>query len=60
MGIVGCVSAIILWDVYLASDDVKENTISHVVQDVAHKAPMIPFSLGVLIGHWLWDSGDEE
>jgi hypothetical protein len=54
--IVVLIAGLIGWDIYLATDDKKENTISNLIQDASHEHPMIPFALGVLIGHWLWDN----
>ena len=54
--VVTMVAGIILWDIYLASDEVDKNTISKLVRDVSDESPMIPFALGVLIGHWFWDN----
>lgn len=51
---IGCILAIILWDIYLAADKIDGNTISAIITEAAKKHPMIPFVLGVIIGHWLW------
>jgi len=44
----------IIWDIWLAADRIEGNTISEVVRKVSKPHPMIPFALGVLIGHWYW------
>ena len=54
--VVAIVAVIVVWDIYLASDEVDKNTISELVRDVSDDSPMIPFALGVLIGHWFWDN----
>lgn len=54
--IVVLVASLIGWDIYLATDENEENTISNLIQEAAHDHPMISFALGVLIGHWLWDN----
>ena len=54
--IVAMVAGIIVWDIYLASDDVDKNTIRELIRDVSDDSPMIPFAFGVLIGHWFWDN----
>lgn len=56
--IVAIVAAVIGWDIYLAADDKKENTISDLVTEASEESPIIAFAIGVLIGHWFW-SQDE-
>jgi hypothetical protein len=46
--------ALIAWDIFLAADKIDGNTISAIITNAAKNHPMIPFVLGVLIGHWLW------
>lgn len=43
---------ILLWDLYLYRDKIEGNTISQVIIKYSYKYPMIPFVVGVLIGHW--------
>lgn len=43
---------ILMFDLWLYNDGVEGNTISQVVIKYSYKYPMIPFVLGVLLGHW--------
>ena len=52
--LVGLLAAVGVWDVWLATNAKKGDTISEVTTTFAHKHPMLPFALGVVIGHWLW------
>ena len=42
------------WDIYVAATPVGGDTISEIIRQSAKNHPMIPFVLGVLIGHWFW------
>lgn len=45
---------LIAWDIYVATNKKKGDTISEVTLDFARRHPVIPFLLGVLCGHLLW------
>jgi len=45
---------LIVWDIYAATNKERGDTISEVVLDFARRHPVIPFLLGVLMGHLLW------
>jgi hypothetical protein len=45
---------LIVWDIYLAAAPPTGDTISEVIRDFAYRHPIIPFAIGVLIGHWFW------
>ena len=45
---------LIAWDIYVATNKQKGDTISEVVLGFARRHPVIPFALGVLMGHLLW------
>lgn len=47
--------AIIAWDVYLAVDGTRYNTISSVLASAPKWLEhLIVFSMGLLCGHWFW------
>lgn len=48
---------LIAWDVYVAANDVKGDTISELMLAFARKHPILPFALGVLFGHLFWPQG---
>lgn len=53
--VLAVVVVLVGWDVYtLAAHGSEPATISELVRDVAFNHPMIPFGLGVLVGHWFW------
>lgn len=43
---------VLIWDVYLYLDKIKDNTISQVVIKRSKEQPVIPLLIGALIGHW--------
>lgn len=45
---------LIAWDIYVATNREKRDTISVVMLDTARKHPAIPFLLGVIMGHLFW------
>ena len=52
--LVGVTLLLIVWDVYAATNKERDDTISEVVLGFARRHPVIPFLLGVLMGHLLW------
>ena len=47
------VSILVAVNVYFALSE-KRSTISSRITHYSGRYPMIPFALGVLVGHWLW------
>ncbi len=45
-----------LYDIYAAAYGGGEGTISVVIWDYAQDYPMIPFVMGVLMGHFFWQN----
>ena len=45
--------ALVAWDIYLAIDDTRGNTISQVIWRTARRHPVLAFAIGVLCGHLL-------
>lgn len=56
--LVGVTALLIGWDVYVALTPQRGDTISEVVLSWAKQRPVIPFGLGVLMGHLLWPQRD--
>ncbi len=54
-----CTSILIGWTSLMMFIS-PENTISTWIHDLALKHPIIPFTLGVLIGHWFFPSGSKK
>lgn len=48
------VGLLIVWDVFLAAREPSGDTISERIRFWARRYSMIPFSFGVLVGHWFW------
>ena len=57
--VVLCVSivALIVWATVAAIWGADGCTISEHVRYYAAQYPVVPFALGVLVGHWLWPMG---
>ena len=47
-------AALILWDIYVAATPPGGDTISEIMLGWARKHPIVPFALGVLMGHLFW------
>jgi hypothetical protein len=45
---------LVAWDVYVAVNGVRGDTISEILLEFAQKHPVLPFAIGVLCGHTLW------
>lgn len=50
------VLGLLIWDIYVANNDVKNDTISEVVRDVSHEFWVIPFALMAVMGHLFWNT----
>ena len=55
------VAGVVLYTLYDIIVAVTGNvTLSEVIRNAAFKAPMIPFAVGVLIGHWFFGKTPED
>ena len=52
--LVGVGALLVGWDIYVASNSINGDTISEITLAFARKHPVVPFALGVLMGHLLW------
>ena len=54
--LVACVLLLLLvvFDLYMAANNVPGDTISEVVRSWAARHPVIPFAAGVVMGHFFW------
>jgi hypothetical protein len=59
--------ALIGWDIYVAvvesgqgNDPAAGGTISEVILGFARSHPVVPFSFGVLMGHFFWPQGSKD
>lgn len=43
------------WDIYVASNDVKGDTISEIIMVLGYNWRILPLSFGVLMGHFFWN-----
>ena len=49
--------AVIIYDTWAATTGGQAQTLSGFIQAVSARHPILPFSMGVLIGHLLWPGG---
>lgn len=49
-----CIVGLILWDMYAAAFGGTGATISEITLGTALRHPVIPFGVGVIIGHLFW------
>lgn len=59
MIMVGTTIGLVLWDVVVAANKEKGDTISEITKAAAHKHPMIPLGFGILMGHFFWSQSGE-
>ena len=50
--VLGVTVALIVWDVFLAADRQRGNTISEIISKASKKWWVCPYAWGVLGGHW--------
>jgi hypothetical protein len=51
-----CIGILLVWT-SIAVRFSPNDTVSELVRSTAHDQPMIPFLMGVFIGHWLFSMG---
>lgn len=52
--LIAFVTAGVAWDLYVYTRYGVDATISRVVRDWARVDPVVPFALGLLMGHFFW------
>lgn len=48
------VVAIMVWDMIALASHRPDHTVSSIVRGWAYSAPILPFAIGVVIGHLFW------
>jgi hypothetical protein len=46
-----------IWDIIVATNSTKGDTISELVLDLAVGNPLLPFATGFVMGHLFWPQG---
>lgn len=46
----------LIWDIYVASNSLKGDTISEITRDLSHGLYFLPFSLGGIMGHFFFNA----
>jgi hypothetical protein len=46
---------LLVWDVYVANNDLHNDTISELVRDLSHRFYSLPFILMIVMGHLFWN-----
>jgi hypothetical protein len=54
----GLVAALVLYEVAALVDEREGDTISEIMWETTARRPILPFALGVLMGHFFWQRGD--
>jgi hypothetical protein len=53
-----CFVVLVAWDLYVAFNGTRGDTISELVRDAGKAAPILPFALGLIVGtlagHFFW------
>ena len=55
-----CLSVWLFWDIYVATNDVQDDTISELTRDLSHYLYVVPWALGGIMGHFFWNKRDKE
>ena len=50
----GLVGGLVVYELWALADRIEGNTISEIVWTTTTKRPILPFTLGVLMGHFFW------
>ena len=56
--LLGASAGLLLYEAYTLMNGKPKDTISERVWRASAKRPLIPFALGMLIGHFVWQSQD--
>jgi len=56
----GAVLLLLFWDIKVAYNDVKGDTISELVRDLGHSWYVLPYVFGVITGHFFWNRAAED
>jgi uncharacterized membrane protein len=49
-----------IYDIVVAYNDVKGDTISELVRDISHSWYILPYAFGVITGHFFWNKAADE
>jgi hypothetical protein len=59
--LLGSASLVLLvWDVYVANNDIHNDTISELVRDLSHRYYSLPFIVMIVMGHFFWNQPQEK
>jgi len=50
----------LVWDIYVATNEVPDDTISEIIRDWSHRLYVIPYGLGGIMGHWFVNKERDE
>lgn len=48
----------LVWDVFVATNEVKDDTISEITRDLSHYLYVVPYALGGIMGHFFLNKKD--
>ena len=51
---------LLFWDVAVAFNDVRDDTISELLRDLSHRWYTLPYIMGVIMGHLFWNRAASE
>lgn len=54
----GLVGGLLAYEVYALADECDGDTISEIMWATTAKRPILPFAMGVLMGHFFWQRVD--
>lgn len=51
---------LLAWDIYVANNDLHNDTISEIVRDLSHRFYSLPFIVMICMGHFFWNQPREK
>ena len=55
-----CGAALLAWDIIVAANDMRGDTISEIARDTSYRLWLLPWSIGGIMGHLFWHKKSEE
>lgn len=48
------IAGLLAYETWTLFNNIPNDTLSEAVWDVASNYPLVPFAVGILMGHWFW------
>ena len=51
---------LLIWDIIVASNDMRDDTISEIIRDTSYKIWFLPWAFGGVMGHLFWNKKESQ